>query len=104
MTFKITDFKNNKKVIITNKPITNIHVLILSGDEVITINYEDGTFEKVDSCDIGRLIPYYDGQYTVSKQLLQQWIALEELSSYERQNKFDELLYEKEQKGGKLNE
>ena len=70
------------------------YVLILSGDEIITINYEDGTFEEIDSCDVRRLITFYDGQYTVPKHLLQQWIALEELSSYDRQYKFYELLDE----------
>lgn len=96
MKFKITDFANNKKEVIVEKPIFNINVLILSGDEIVTINYEDGTFEEIDSCDDGRLIDYYDGQYMVPKHLLQQWIALEELSSSGRQSKFYELLYEVE--------
>ena len=96
MKFKITDFANNKKEVIVEKPIFNINVLILSGDEIVTINYEDGTFEEIDSCNDGRLIDYYDGQYMVPKHLLQQWIALEELSSNDRQSKFYELLYEVE--------
>lgn len=92
MTFKITDFENNKKEIVTNKTINNIHVVILSGDEIITINYDDGTYEEIDACNIGRIMSYYDGQYTVPKHLLQQWIELEELSTYDRQYKFYELL------------
>lgn len=96
MKFKITDFANNKKEVIVEKPIFNINVLILSGDEIVTINYEDGTFEEINSCGDGRLIDYYDGQYMVPKHLLQQWIALEELSSSDRQSKFYELLYEVE--------
>lgn len=74
MKFNIYDYDNQAKEIDTgNKEINFINVIILSGDEVITIYYSDGTFENYDSSE-NRLTNYFDGSYVVSKENLAKWL------------------------------
>ena len=52
-----------------DKPIKFISVLILSGDEVVDVIYEDGVILSSDASDAGesRLLSCYDGRYFLTK-------------------------------------
>lgn len=74
MKFNIYDYDNQPKEIDTgNKEINFINVIILTGDEVITIYYSDGTFENYDSSK-DRITDYFDDSYVVSKENLAKWL------------------------------
>lgn len=74
MKFNIYDYDNQPKEIDTgDKEINFIHVTVLSGDEVITIHYSDGTIEDYDSSE-NRLIDYFDGSYDISQEKLSEWL------------------------------
>lgn len=74
MKFNIYDYDNKPKEIDTgNKEINFINVIILTGDEVITIYYSDGTFENYDSSE-DRITDYFDDSYVVSKENLSKWL------------------------------
>ena len=92
---KIYDFLNEEKIISITKPIDSIEVSVISGDEVITINYQDGTSENHDASD-DRYLDLYDGFYIVFEDQLEDWsaIGLDDLDedddyiSYKRLEKF----------------
>ena len=94
-TIKIYDFLNEEKIIPITKPIDSIEVSVISGDEIITINYKDGTSENHDASD-DRYLDLYDGFYVVFEDQLEDWaaIGLDELDedddyiSYKRLEKF----------------
>ena len=92
---KIYDFLNEEKIIPTTKPIDSIEVSVISGDEVITINYKDGTSESHDASD-DRYLDLYDGFYIVFEDQLEDWAAIglddldedDDYISYKRLEKF----------------
>lgn len=45
--------------------IGRMTIKVLSGDEVLTVIYKDFTSEEFDSCNIGRYVSYYDGEYDI---------------------------------------
>lgn len=57
-----------------NKPIKEINVIIISGDEVVAINFEDGEELEFDSSNC-RLIQYYEGFYIVEGEKIDEWLS-----------------------------
>lgn len=91
-TIKIYGFLNEEKIIPITKPIDSIEVSVISGDEVITINYKDGTSESHDAGD-DRYLDLYDGFYVVFEDQLEDWAAIgldedDDYISYKRLEKF----------------
>ena len=88
MKFNIYDYNNGPTEIDTgNKEIKELEVLVLTGDEIVTIRYEDGSKERYDS-SYTRGINYFDDEYTVTKENIQKWIqsamSTNEIISYNR--------------------
>lgn len=74
MKFNIYDYDNQPKEIDTgNKEIKIICVTVISGDEIITIYYTDGSSESYDSSE-NRHIDYFDDSYMVFQKDLSKWI------------------------------
>ena len=74
MKFNIYDFNDNIKIVDTkDRDIERITVDVVSGDEVVYIEYKDGGTEKRDSSH-DRFINYYDGHYTLSGDRLAEWL------------------------------
>lgn len=105
LTFSIYNYNNEEGIVTIDLPtgnidndIESIDVSIESGDEVIDVNMTDGTSQHFDSarlCDNPRITSYFDGMYTVSGELLYDWLDWEKLpgkaihsstNSYYRQN------------------
>ncbi len=57
-----------------------INVIVVSGDEIIDIYYNDYTHQKTD-CGPTRIRDFYDGNYTVESYEIPKW--LERKSSYD---------------------
>ena len=88
MKFNIYDYDNCPTEIDTgNKEIKELEVLVLSGDEIVTIRYEDGSTKRYDS-SCTRNITYFDDEYTVTKENIAKWIrsamSTNEIISYNR--------------------
>lgn len=94
MKFNIYDYADQPVEIETqNKPIEEIFVQILSGDETIVVTYADNDEDEFDSSN-DRITSYNDGFYVVSKQHLNEWMNWkpqkgEKCYSYHRQRQFD---------------
>jgi hypothetical protein len=93
MIITIYDYANNtKEITLPDKDISEITVIILSGDETGCIEFTDGTKIEFDASD-HRLIDYYDGMYTIEGENIEKWINFESSGnrtvSYERQVNFD---------------
>ena len=77
---------DDKKIYITLQDghslddIRCIGVIVLTGDEIIEIHYNDYTCQRVD-CGTGRIRDYYDGSYIVEPADISKW--LERKSSYD---------------------
>lgn len=61
--------------------VDHIRVLILSGDEILTITTKSGKTVEVDASNC-REINYYDGQYDVNPAELGEW--MKRTSSYDQ--------------------
>lgn len=73
MKLKIYDYQNKPTRIDTgNREIEYIDVWVISGDEVVEINFGNGTWRR-DSSE-GRLIDFNDAHYRVTKENLEDWI------------------------------
>lgn len=78
MNINIYDYDNRKTIINVQKEIFALVVIILSGDEIVTILFKDGTFETHDSCiDSFRYHNFYDGKYIVTKDNIEKWNKME---------------------------
>lgn len=94
MKFNIYNYADQPVEIETqNKPIEEIFVQILSGDETIIVTYADGSEDDFDADDT-RITSYDDGFYVVTKQHLKEWMNWkpqkgEKCYSYHRQRQFD---------------
>lgn len=88
MKTKIYDYANNAREIkIKDKPIDYIFVEVITGDEVVTIHYTDGTQETFDSCDF-RNTNFNDGCYIVKGSDIEKWLNCSIESSYGRLHEF----------------
>lgn len=70
---KIYDYANKAVEVDTQgKEIDHIHVTVLSGDEIVTVYFQDGTKIRKDSSNC-RVQSFYDGEYDVDKENLKKW-------------------------------
>lgn len=75
MKFKIFDYAGREVIVDAgDKEIRQIRVEEITGDEVIEIEYVDGSIEEFDS-GICRLTDFRDGAYRVSGDDLKKWLA-----------------------------
>ena len=75
MKFKIYDYNGKATEVDTgDKEIKGLFVQVLSGDEVVTVEYDDGTSETFDSSD-SREYSYIEEFYIVEKDSIQDWIS-----------------------------
>lgn len=92
MKIKIYDYCNIEVEIDVVKEIKEIFVEVVSGDEIIHIEYEDGSYDVFDSCPNGRIIGFDDGCYTIEKDKINEWNDFEftegRTFSYERLYKY----------------
>lgn len=94
MKFNIYDYADQPIEIETqDKPIEEIFVQILSGDETIVVTYADDDEDEFDSSN-DRIESYNDGFYIVTKEFLDEWMNWkpqegETCYSYRRQRQFD---------------
>ena len=94
MIINIVDYKDERiKVDIGDiENIDYIDVDVLSGDEVITVWYKDGTYKDLDSSQC-RLADYYDGDYEVPSEQIEKWSNMPG-SSYDRMERLLESVEE----------
>ena len=84
MIFNIYDFNGRTtKVDTGDKVIKDIFVQVLSGDEVVTVDYDDGTSKIFDSSH-NRTVDYVDGSYILYPNNLQDWVNFE-ITDYDKQ-------------------
>lgn len=90
MKFKIYDYDNKSvEVKIPDKPIHCIMETILSGDEIGTVYFEDGTSQTFNSSEY-RITDVFDGCYVVMRDEVNKWISINphvgqyETKSYKR--------------------
>ena len=84
MIFNIYDFNGRATEVDTfDKVIRDIFVQVLSGDEVVTVDYDDGTSKTFDSSH-NRTVDYVDGSYILYPNNLQDWVNFE-ITDYDKQ-------------------
>lgn len=93
MHMRIYDYKNRAKNInLPDKEIHMISVIVLTGDEIVTVRFSDGSFEKHDSSGC-RNTDYFDGSYDVTGDRIKDWMNYKPSGkrscSYERMNRFE---------------
>ena len=92
MKIKIYNYCNEEVEIDVVKEIKEIFVEVVSGDEIIHIEYDDGSYDVFDSCHNGRIIAFDDGCYTIEKDKINEWNDFKFTKgitcSYERLHKF----------------
>jgi hypothetical protein len=66
MNIKLLDFGGNEVVVDVGdiETIKEMDITIMSGDEILTVYYKDGTEKEFDSCNY-RIWDFYDGLYTL---------------------------------------
>ena len=75
MKFNIYNFNNEAtEVDIGEKLIKQLFVQVLLGDEVVTVEYDDGTKKTFDS-SYNRWVSYVEESYIVEKDRIQDWIS-----------------------------
>lgn len=80
MKFNIYNYDNVSTSVDTgDKEIEYITVEVITGDEVIHIHFTDGTRSHYKS-DVA-LVDFYDGDYVVPKERIQEWIDLEKVTN-----------------------
>ena len=74
MKFNIYNFNNEATEVDTgDKLIKQLFVQVLSGDEVVTVEYDDGTKKTFDS-SYNRWVSYVEESYIVKKDRIQDWV------------------------------
>lgn len=91
-TMRIYDYANHPTdVELKDENITSIYVTVKSGDEFVTVMYEDSEWALFDSSST-RSIDYEDGDYTVQGDEIERWLHYEPKKtgtvSYERLAEF----------------
>lgn len=100
MELTIYDWAGAPKVVeIPDVPIKEIDVTVITGDEIIDVEFADGTSKSFDSSN-DRFIPYFDGSYLVDSKHIEEWINFKTDNmtniSYRRMEHFQELEEEEE--------
>ncbi len=93
MIITIYDYADRtKEIALPDKEISEISVIILSGDETGFVKFVDGTKIRFDASD-NRITDFYDGIYTLEGENIQKWINFKSSGnrtiSYERYGIFD---------------
>lgn len=57
----ISDYMDNKKEIEIQKIIKNAFMIVISGDQILHVLYEDGTQDVFEALDDFRTMDFYDG-------------------------------------------
>lgn len=84
MKFNIYDFNGCATEVDTgDKVVKDLFVQVLSGVEVVTVEYDDGTREIFDSSS-NRWNSCVEGSYIVDQEHLQDWINFE-ITDYDKQ-------------------
>lgn len=91
-TMRIYDYANHPTdVELKDENITAIYVAVKSGDEFVTVVYEDGQRAVFDA-SATRCIDYYDGEYKVQGDEIERWLHYQPkktgTASYERLAEF----------------
>ena len=74
MKFTIYDYNSKATEVDTgDKEIKELFVQVLSGDEVVTVDYDDGTKKTFDS-STNRYVSYVEESYIVEKDRIQDWV------------------------------
>lgn len=68
MEIKVFNWQHEYKLVEIPEDWDHIHVLVLSGDEIVTV---DGMF-AADASDC-RAVDFYDGQYEVTRDEFEKW-------------------------------
>lgn len=92
----IYDYAGNKKVCdLGNDSIRELMVEVVSGDEVLWVQYENGKRKRFDSSET-RFMSFADGTYWLSdKKAIEKWLKWKpekgsNYHSYDRMRAFDE--------------
>lgn len=88
MIINIVDYKDERKKVDIGdiENIDYLYVDVLTGDEVISVWYKDGTYDYWDS-SVDRGTVYYDGEYDVPSEQIEKWSNMPG-SSYDRMERF----------------
>lgn len=87
MKIKIYDYLDKETTVtLKRKPITAILVVVCSGDEIVTIYYEDGFCERYDSNPLSRWSDFFDCAYLVRPERIKEWAKCKSVD--ERTEKF----------------
>ena len=91
-------FRDEVEIELKDNPIIAIFVVVLSGDETITVLYSDNSNEKFDSDKHSRCIDFFDGEYIVVGENIKKWLNYtpkgDGNKAYERMGIFDEEIEE----------
>lgn len=98
MKIKLYDYDNKvSEFDLGRDDVASIHVCVLSGDEVATVVFSDGSTQKYDASD-KRFWSYYDGEYVIATKLeIDRWMAFvptsqkNDVAAYKRQRMFCDL-------------
>jgi len=61
--------------------VDSLYIVVISGDEIVTVIKADGTQETFDSAKLSgdsRALDFFDGEYGVHKDDLAEWIERED--------------------------
>ena len=78
MKLKIMDYAHREYYAqdVPLEDVERVRVKVVSGDEILTIQFKDGETRILDVADVNddhRLIGFYDGEYSVSNKELADW-------------------------------
>lgn len=95
MIINIVDYKDDRIPVYIGdiENIDYIEVEVLTGDEVITVWYKDGTYKDDLDGSQCHLKDYYDGEYDVPSEQIEKWSNMPG-SSYDRMERFIESVEE----------
>lgn len=75
MKFKIYNYNGKATEVDTgDKLVKQLFVQVLSGDEVVTVEYDDGTKKTFDS-SYNRYVSHIEESYIVEKDRIQDWVS-----------------------------
>ena len=61
----IYDYNNNRKEVEITKEVVSAVLLVVSGDQILKVKYEDGMEDTFDSCESFRSTDFFDECYFV---------------------------------------
>ena len=87
----IRDFEGNGTEfnIVNIDKVKLIVCAVISGDEILTVYYDDDTFLDMDSCPNRRLTSFYEGHAVIPRDKIEKFNSIE--NSYDMLDYFHEL-------------